>query len=483
MSEIVTDLRPIIVAVLSAVLSLVVSAHVVLHKRDNRAAVGWVGLIWLVPVLGSVLYAWFGINRIRRRGTALRQMGLDIRPVPRDSMTEWRVVATKLSEPHGYLAALARIVAHVTLRPLVGGTRLTPLANGDEAYPEMLAAIDEAKTSVALSTFLFDNDATGRAFAEALGRAVSRGLRVRVLIDAVGSRYSWPSILGELRRRKVRVARFLEAVVPWRMPFLNLRLHRKILVVDGSLGFTGGMNIRDGHVMHRKPRRPVQDLHFRVEGPVVEHLMMAFAEDWAFSAKEVLEGEAWFPELPAVGSIVARGISDGPGEDFDKARFTILGAIATARQEIVVVTPYFLPDVELIGALNVAAMRGVDVRIVLPGVNNQFLVKWASTALLWQVLQRGCRVFLTAPPFDHSKLMVVDGAWTLVGSANWDPRSLRLNFEFNIECYDEVFASRMSEIVHDKLRGAREITKAEVDARSLPVQLRDGVARLFSPYL
>jgi cardiolipin synthase len=125
----------------------------------------------------------------------------------------------------------------------------------------------------------------------------------------------------------------------------------------------------------------------------------------------------------------------------------------------------------------------VEVSILLPEVNNQVLVKWASTALLWQVLQRGCRVFLTAPPFDHTKLMLVDGAWTLVGSANWDPRSLRLNFEFNIECYDAGLCSRMANLVQEKLAGAREITKAQVDGRSLPVQLRDGVARLLSPYL
>jgi len=267
------------------------------------------------------------------------------------------------------------------------------------------------------------------------------------------------------------------------MPFLNLRNHRKILVVDGDVGFTGGMNIRDGHVLKLNPKRPVQDLQFRVEGPVVEHLTRVFVEDWAFSTKEVLEGEAWFPQLADVGPILARGISDGPDEDFDKARMTMLGAIATAQKEITVVTPYFLPDMELISALSIAAMRGVKVRILLPRLNNQVLVKWASTALLWQVLQRGCHVYHTAPPFDHSKLMLVDGAWTLVGSANWDPRSLRLNFEFNIECYDEGFCQHMKLLVEEKLHTAHEVTKAEVDGRSLPVQVRDGVARLLSPYL
>jgi cardiolipin synthase len=161
----------------------------------------------------------------------------------------------------------------------------------------------------------------------------------------------------------------------------------------------------------------------------------------------------------------------------------MLGALATAQKEITVVTPYFLPDRELISALNVAAMRGVEVRVLLPRVNNQVLVKWASTALLWQLLQRGCRIYLTEPPFDHTKLMLVDGAWTLVGSANWDPRSLRLNFEFNIECYDEGLGGSMVNLVEEKLKSAREVTKSQVDSRSIPLQLRDGLARLLSPYL
>ena len=483
MFDLLSDLRPVIVAALSALLATVVSAHVVLNKRDVRAAAGWVGVVWFLPVFGSVLYALFGVNRIRRRGQMLRRLGMDLRPPIQDSRTDWKIVSEIVPTPQGYLAGLARVVGRVTRRPLVAGNQITPLMNGDAAYPEMLERIDGAARSVALSTFIFDNDKVGRSFADSLGRAVKRGLEVRVLVDAAGSRYSWPPIMRELRRNRVRYARFMQTVVPWRMPFLNLRSHRKLLIVDGEVGFTGGMNIREGHVLSERPKRPVQDLQFRVEGPVVEHLMQVFSEDWAFSTKELLEGDAWFPELSDAGPVLARGISDGPDEDFDKARISMLGALATAQKEVTVVTPYFLPDKELISALTIAAMRGVEVSILLPEVNNQVLVKWASTALLWQVLQRGCRVFLTAPPFDHTKLMLVDGAWTLVGSANWDPRSLRLNFEFNIECYDDRLCSRMANLVQEKLAGAREITKAQVDGRSLPVQLRDGVARLLSPYL
>ncbi|UCG85814.1 MAG: PLDc N-terminal domain-containing protein [Gemmatimonadota bacterium] len=478
-------LRPFIIATLSAVLAIVASAHAILNKRDVRAAAAWVGVIWLVPVLGSVLYALLGINRIRRRATELRKLGVDISYLPRDTYTDWQIVAAELSEPHGHLETLARVVGRVTGRPLLAGNRLVPLVNGDAAYPAMLEAIERADRSIALCTYIFDHDEVGVEFSRALGQAVSRGVAVRVLIDAVGARYSFPSpsIIGELKSAGVPVARFMRTLWPWRMPFANLRSHRKVLVVDGMVGFTGGMNIRVGHVLARNPRRPVQDLQFRVEGPIVEQLMQVFAEDWAFTTREVLQDDIWFPRLEHVGPVVARGISDGPGLDLDKLRMTLLGAIAAARSKVTIVTPYFLPDRELISALNIASMSGVDVRIVLPGVNNQPLVAWAAMAQHWQLLERDCRIFLTAPPFDHTKLMIVDDVWTLIGSANWDPRSLRLNFEYNVECYDRGLAREMEQLTDNKLEGAQQLSQSAVDARSLPVKMRDGIARLLSPYM
>ena len=188
------------------------------------------------------------------------------------------------------------------------------------------------------------------------------------------------------------------------------------------------------------------------------------------------------PPAP-VGETVARGINDGPDEDFEKARFVFLGALACARSSVRIMTPYFLPDAGLISALDVTALRGVRVEILLPEKNNLALVQWASTAQLWQVLHRGCRVYYSPPPFDHSKLMIVDGGWALFGSTNWDPRSLRLNFEFGVECYDTALVSELDALFAAKLAKSREVTAAEVNGRPLHIKLRDGVARLAAPYL
>lgn len=458
--------------------SLLASIHALLHKRDVRAITLWIGVIWLLPVFGPLLYLALGVNRIRRRALQLGVHKTLTAPVPED-----------LGEPEHagaeHLKMLARVVNNVVTRPLLPGNQIQPLVNGDEAFPAMLAAIESAQRTVSLSTYIFDNDPAGKKFVEVLARAVKRQVEVRVLIDAAGTRYSWPPVTRRLHHAKIPYARFLPSslLTPWRVATINLRSHRKILIVDGKIAFAGGMNIRQGNLLAEKPKSPVQDLHFRIEGPVVTQLQEAFVNDWGFCTREILKGSEWFPELDETGDIVARVITDGPDADFEKAHLTLLAAVTEAQLSIKIVTPYFLPDVALVSALNLAALRGVLVDIILPSKNNLPFVQWASRAMWWQVLERGCRVWLTPPPFDHSKLMIVDSHWVLFGSANWDARSLRLNFEMNVECYGREFAQRMESVIEQKLRHAREVTLAEVDGRSFLTRLRDAFARLFSPYL
>ncbi len=472
-----------LVVALTLLLSVLSSAHAILYRRDPRAAALWVGFVWFVPLLGAVLYFIFGVNRIKRRAILLRGDLEHFRARQIVAGFSLDQLLPQLPDESRHLGSLASATATLFTRPLLPGNRVQLLVNGDQAYPAMLKAISEAHHSVTLSTYIFDRDEAGLAFARALGDAVRRGVAVRVLIDATGTRYSWPSVLGALRHEKVPHARFLRTFPLRRLLEMNLRNHRKILVVDGRLGFTGGLNIRAGHWLSKNPSHPACDLHFELEGPVVAHLQEAFVDDWFFTTGEALRGENWFPALGHAGPVIARGIADGPDEDFEKLRWTLLAALSAARNSICIATPYFLPEPTIIAALNLAAMRGVSVNILLPSRSNLPFVQWASTAHWWQVLERGCRIWLSPPPFDHSKLFLVDDCWALVGSTNWDPRSLRLNFEFNVECYDPDLARTLNGWFAEQLRKSREISLAEVDARSLPVRLRDGVARLFTPLL
>lgn len=466
-------------AVLVFAVDVAASVHAVLRKRDSRAATLWVGLIWLAPGVGVVLYAMLGLNRIRRQAMELQRerrrfvsaQGDADRPTWQTGVHDRR------------FQSLARLVERVSGRSLVGGNSVQPLVNGDQAYPAMLEAISGATRSVTLCSYIFADDAVGKRFVAALSTAVRRGVQVRVLVDDVGLRYTFPPVHWALRRAGVRVARFLPVISRSGIAFFNLRTHRKLLVVDGSVAFAGGMNIQAANVHADAPAHPISDLHFRMEGPVVRQLQDAFAEDWAFVTKETLEGPTWYPEVANRGPVSARVVTNGPDRDFEILRTVLLGALASARESVRIVTPYFIPDGPMVDALAVCSLRGARVDIVLPSSGNIKLADWASRALLWQVLKHGCRVHLSPPPFDHTKLFVVDRTWALLGTTNWDARSLRLNFELDVECYGKELAGALDDLVAGRIYAGVPYTLADADGRPFLVRVRDGVARLFSPYL
>jgi cardiolipin synthase len=453
--------------------ALAASGHALIHKREARSAALWLFVIWFMPAAGTILYLLLGVNRVKRRAARLR-----------GDMVRFRAGQSVLpEEPPIPLAPLARLVGTVTGRPLLPGNQVEMLSGGAQAYPPMLEAIDSARESVGLASYIFHGEGIGADFVAALAGAQRRGVQVRVLIDDVNVRFSPRNAAQRLRRAGVPVGIFNPTVIPARLHAANLRNHRKILVVDGRLGFTGGLNIDRRYWRPEAPESAFRDTHFRVRGPVVAQLAEVFADDWQFATGEALRGETWFPPLAPALNGLCRAIEAGPDESHDRLRWAVIGALNAAQQSVRVCTPYFIPDSALISALNAAALRGVEVDILLPGRSDLPHVDWAARGQLWQVLEGGCRVWSSRGPFDHSKLMVLDGAWSLVGSANWDTRSLRLNFELDLEYYGEELAGAIEALLQRKRAGSRQVTLAEVDARPLPIKLRDGAARLLAPYL
>ncbi|MCG8450875.1 MAG: cardiolipin synthase [Pirellulales bacterium] len=461
---------------LAILLSAACAGHALLWKRDSRSALGWIAVCLLLPGFGALLYLLFGVNRIRAKAQYLRRQW----PVPDNSDLDDPVLTADWPSEHFGFTRLSR---KVTRRRFVLGNRIELLVNGEEAYPAMLEEIRGAHDSIGLCTYIFDSDRIGLRFVDALAEAVARGVDVKVLVDGVGETYSRPRISSLLREKRIPTAKFM----PWDrwrwLLHLNLRNHRKILVVDGKLAFTGGMNIGVRHLADAddNPKKAL-DLHFKVRGPVVADIEQAFLEDWSFATgANHLRGQPL--ALPSVGDLWARVIIDGPNEDFEKLRWVYMGATNAARETVRVMTPYFVPDRELVVSLNAAAMRGVNVEIVLPEESNFPFVSWATDAMLWQVLEHGVRVYRQPAPFTHSKLFVVDDCYAIVGSGNFDARSLRLNFEFNLEIYSEEFVSKLAEHFDQAKARSALITLAEMDRRPLAAKFRDGFARLFAPYL
>jgi cardiolipin synthase len=452
-------------------LAIAVTIHVLLHKRDVPAAIGWMGLAWLSPVIGPFFYWMFGINRVRRRAYRISRRYVARRGPPPP-------LGKIRSEKY---AALERAVGVITRRPTLDGNAIRLMRNGDEAYPAMLQAIRDSKVSVGLTSYIFYADEAGRPFIEALSAAKARGVEVRVIIDGVGSGYLFSMAAFRMQRAGIAVARFMHSWWPWRTAFLNLRNHKKILVVDGNRGFIGGLNISAHNLKAADPRTAIRDMHFEVKGPVVVQIVEAFAADWEFATGEELKGLSWFPELAGSGQALARVVTSGPDQDIEKIEFMFMQAIGSAQRSIKIITPYFLPDERLIAALELAAMRGVDVDVVIPENSDHLVMDWAVMAHIAPLLVAGARIWRAPQPFEHSKLMTIDGGWSLIGSANWDQRSLRLNFEINMEIYDHDFSAMLSEKI--AARQGDEITLKEVFSSSMPVRLRNRAVRLLLPYL
>jgi len=462
------------------VLSVAALLHLLTHQRDHRSAAFWVALIVFTPLLGACLYGLLGINFIRRRGQKYRG---SVGPAYRDPPPTCPLFVHVDGVHAAQDCALATTLDRISRFNFSSGNAVESLVNGDEAMPAMLAAIREARETVALSSYIFEATGIGAEFVLELAAAHQRGVQVRVIVDDAGTRYSWPPVTRVLAAEGVPVRRFMPMRFILRLITMNLRNHKKLLIVDGKAAFTGGMNIREGNMLSRNPSHPVQDLHFKITGPVVAQLQRVFAEDWHFCSGEALDERLWFPELSPTGQTHALGIVDGPDEDFEVMPIALFAALNAARERVCIMTPYFLPPATLMAALKLCATRGVEVTIVTPARNNIPLVSWAAHTLYPELLHAGCRIYESSPPFDHTKILLIDDAWSLVGSTNWDPRSLRLNFEFNVACHDLALATKLLAIFEQKKAQSVEITEAMLDAATMPERLRNGFARLFIPVL
>ncbi|MEO7361800.1 MAG: phospholipase D-like domain-containing protein, partial [Gemmatimonadaceae bacterium] len=332
---------------------------------------------------------------------------------------------------------------------------------------------------------------------------------VRVLVDAVGVRYSRQPIDQLLMARGVKTARFLPVRTLGLLEYINLRSHRKLMLVDGTTAFIGGMNIRHGNLLEANPPAPVQDVHFRVRGAVVAPLSRVFEEDWEFAAREVIHlpradetgAQHLTADLPRSAQTdaqnhpnkesaghdsrdaSARVIADGPDDGEDRLQWVFLSALCTAKKRVRIVTPYFLPNETLISGIEVAVTKGVTVEVIVPRENNLFYMNWVKSSVFTTFVKRGVHVYVSDPPFDHSKLFLVDDEWCSIGSSNWDDRSIRLNFELNLEVHDRVLTTALHQLVDVKRAKARRVTMSELHALSLFHRIRSSFVRLFSPYL
>lgn len=467
-----------------------VSIHVLLTHRHVRSSIGWIALSWLSPFIGSSVYVAFGINRVVRR--ALKSgLGPCICD-PEGMMRAQNLLGDKFSEA---VVSIGKAGDNISGMALTTGNSMKLFCNGEQAYPAMLEQIENAKHSIAMSSYIFASDNIGRRFSAALIGAKQRGVDVRVLVDGIGSGYFRSPVVEQLRDGGVNVEQFLHQWAPWAMTYINLRNHKKLLIVDGKIGFTGGMNISDENLGSSEnldsrknlggaeAKLKIKDIQAQIKGPAVAQLLQTFERDWEFTTSLTLKGDIWWPQIEPTGNALMRGIASGPDESIGQIESLFATAIEQAQKRIRIVTPYFLPEDRLFDVIRRAAMRGVAVEILVPQKSNHFYFNWAIAGHLATFSLQGIDCYLMPAPFDHSKLFTIDGQWSSIGSANWDARSMRLNFEFQVECYDKKTCSQIDALIDEKKAVSKLLAPKMIADRSVPIKLRDAGARLFLPYL
>jgi cardiolipin synthase len=468
----------VIIVVLHIGLSLLTSLHVLLFKENERTSLAWIGLVIFSPVLGSLIYWLFGINRIKR-------LAQKEHPPCIKQDCEQQEKPNKLHQlsPRWQSAIAAGYAIHPV--NFVAGNNITPLINGDMAYPSMLESIDKAKHYIILSSYIFSYDSLGQQFVEALAKAHERGVTVNVLLDGIGIGYSWHKSDRELKKLGVKAVRFLPTVSLTSIRFINLRNHRKILCVDGEVAYVGGMNLSERNLVN-SALQPIDDVHFKVIGPVIDQISQVFIEDWFFATGELFKFPRFMGEQgvsPGETSVIARVIQDGPDQDHNKIRWALINAIACAQSKVKITTPYFIPDRTLMTSLHAAALRGVDIEIIVPKHSNILFLDWVMEANFLRIMEHGIKVYKNNRPFDHSKIVLIDDIWSFIGSTNWDARSLEFNFEINLECFDKALNAKLMALFKNKKQNAVLVDKATMRAVPIYKKIRNNLFRLFTPYL
>lgn len=467
------------------VLTLLIIPRVLLSRREAGATLAWLLTIVFLPYLGAALFLLIGRTRVRRRTRRRRRARLELQRHVGEIAGE----APHEPEPAALsgLPPAARDVAALTCAvsgdPLLAGNRVDVFVAGQAAYDAMEAAIRSARHHVHFMSYIYRTDATGQRFRDLLVEKAREGVQVRLLLDGVGSIAVRSSFVRPLVEAGGHFAEFMPVLrfrPRWRP---NLRNHRKILVVDGRLGFAGGLNVGDEYADRDPEVGRWRDTHLRLEGPAVRRLQEVFLEDWYYATDDDVAAPEHFPATPARGPELVQVVDSGPDRSHSPIQAIVFSAVNRATRRVWVTTAYFVPDPPLLLALKTAAWRGVDVRVLVPGRSDLPLVQLAGRAYYAELLEAGVRIFEYQRAILHAKTLVVDGCWSTIGSANMDIRSFELNYEVNVQVAGTTFAERLESVFRRDVASAHELTLADVRARPRPVRMAESLARVLSPVL
>lgn len=481
----ITEHLPAMLVLVGYLLTFSVIPVVLIRKRQPASAIAWILSIILLPYLGTLLFLIIGVPRIDRK---LRK-----KLFQRSRFVRQFIQTTADKGHHELMASIVQQARRWQgvdrLATIVGAVQVSEgndtaiYHEGNHAFEDKLEAIRSARHHVHAEYYILRADEAGRAFVKALCERASEGLQVRLIVDAVGS-YRARRLLRELNEAGGKAERFLP-IMPWRRRFvINLRNHRKLLICDGKLGFIGGLNIGDEYLGRSKRFGFWRDTQLQVHGPAVLGMQRVFVEDWDFAAGEFLSGAKYFPRPATAGEDALQIVWSGPDHEHNAVREVYLAAMTQADEYLWIITPYFVPDSAMLSALRLAALRGIDVKVLTQSSPPDVWLAYFAARYYWtELLESGVKIYQYNKGMVHAKVIIADGKWASVGSANLDIRSLKLNFEVNCLIYTRKLIKELEEQFQRDIDNADEVVLDDVRNRPLYTQLAENACRLLSPIL
>ncbi len=470
---------------LYSMVAIVVIGYIIHEKREPVKALAWIGVIAFVPIAGLAMYVMVGRNHRKEKIFNHKEIK-DLEYFDKISGEQLKNINSQTEIKKEVVVKhkdIITLLLNNSKTVLTTRNRVTVLNNGKQTFNSILASLRGAESSIHLEYYIFENDRIGSKIAKILMNKARSGVEVRFIYDDVGSWGLSPSFIYKLKKAGVKVSCFMPVVFPWLTSKINYRNHRKIIVVDGSVAFTGGLNVADRYLRRGRTGR-WRDTHLKIEGEAALMLQAVFVTDWYFlHRKELLTQPKYFPPHEIKEGVALQIVSSGPDSDWASIMQAFFAAITKANDHIYISSPYFLPNQAILTALKVAALSGIDVRIMIPSRSDSKIVYWATRSYIGELLNAGIKIYLYKAGFNHSKLIMIDGEFSSVGSANMDIRSFEDNFEVSALIYDVEITTQLETSFVKDLNVSEMVTDEWWRSRAKLHAAYESLARLLSPLL
>ena len=486
MFDFLTDIWPQTTSVITSlylVTTIFIAVLIVLENRTPVKTISWILVLVLIPIGGIVVYLFFG-QEYRKQKMFSRKGLHDLEQLRKLTTEQLKVLHQyKFSQSLHSKKHLMNLLLNNSNSILTNDNEVKLLINGSEKFSELFSEIEKARHHVHLEYYIIDDDETGNYLRELLIRKAGEGVEVRIIYDDVGSWELKRKFIRPMQEAGIKIDCFMKVRFPSLTSRVNYRNHRKIVVIDGQVAFTGGINIADRYLKGIPGIGPWRDTHLKLTGGAATALQIIFMADWYFVSKEVLKGDQYFKPFKAGEGKVVQICASGPDSDWESIHQAYFSAIATATSYVYIASPYLLPTVDLLAAIKIAALSGIDVRILLPDKSDAHIPKWGTESYIEELLEAGVKIYFYKAGFTHSKIIIADGVFSTVGTANVDFRSLETNFEVNAMIYDEEMAAKLTRNFMDDLSHSWQVSAEEWERRPWYRKAKESFARIFSPLL